>query len=383
MLEKHEYFFLIVDDQDLVIQLIRGILRNNGYRKIYTAGSGKAALAIFKKSKIDFVITDWQMPNMSGDELLTKIRSDPKYHNLPVLMVTEEMSEEKVIYAVEEGVDGYQQKPFTEERIMGAIESILRKRLNPDEMQHQIQKLSLFKIYKKYGDAIDYAQKLLMQKEHPTVLSILAECYFNVGDLENARKYIARLMEIKTDSKALNLLGKICMKEEKYEEALQYFKQASVKNPLNRKRKIELGNVYVQLGLADEATEIFDAIAKSNPTDLNLVDMGKVYLNSGNIKKVGKFLEQVVDPIPETIEVFNKYAVELRKIGEKEEAIQQYMKCLSIVPGNYVILYNLGRVYFEIDRYKEAIAALEESIKSQPMESARKLLDYIRKSKSK
>lgn len=383
MLEKQEYTFLIVDDQNLVIQLIRGILRNNGYRKIHTAESGKAALAILKKSKIDFIITDWQMPNMSGDELLTKIRSDPKYHRLPVLMVTEEMSEEKVIYAVEEGVDGYQQKPFTEERIMYAIKSILRKRLNPDEMQYQIQKLSLFKIYKKYSDAIDYALKLLMQKKHPTVLSILAECYFNVGDLENARKYIDRLMEIKTDSKSLNLLGKICMKEEKHEEALQYFKQASIKNPLNRKRKIELGNVYVELGLADEATEIFDAIAKSNPTDLNLVDMGKVYLNSGNIKKAGKFLEQVVDPIPETIEVFNNYAVELRKIGEEEEAIQQYMKCLSLVPGNYVILYNIGRVYFEIGRYEEAIAALEESIESQPMESARRLLDYVRKARSK
>jgi len=378
MLESKKYVFLIVDDQDLVIQLIRGILRNNGYRKIYTANSGKGALSILKKSKIDFVITDWHMPNMSGAELLTKIRSDPNDYHLPVMMVTEEMSEDKVIYAVEEGVDGYQQKPFTEERIMDAIRSIFRKRLNPNEMQHQIQKLSLLRIYERYDEATDYAQQLLKEKEHPTVLSILAECYFNLGDLENARKCADRLMDIKTDSKALNLLGKICMKEEKYDEALQYFKQSSVKNPLNRSRKIELGKVYVQLGLADEATEIFDAIVESNPTDLNLVEMGRVYLNSGEIRKAGKFLEQAADPIPETLEVFNKYAVKLRKIGEYEQAIQQYQKCLSLVPGNHVILYNLGRVYFEIGRYEEALAALEESIRSQPMETARRLLDYIR-----
>jgi tetratricopeptide (TPR) repeat protein len=298
-------------------------------------------------------------------------------------MVTEEMSEDKVIYAVEEGVDGYQQKPFTEERIMDAIKSIFRRRLNPDKMQHQIQKLSLLKIYERYDEAIDYAQQLLKEKEHPTVLSILAECYFNRGDFENARKYIDRLMDMKIDSKALDLLGKICMKEEKYDEALQYFKQSSVKNPLNRNRKIELGNVYVKLGLANEATEVFEAIAESNPTDLNLVDMGKVYLNSGNIKKAGKFLEQASDPIPETLEVFNKYAVELRRIGKYEGAIQQYLKCLSLVPGNPIILYNLGRVYFEIERNEEAIVALEECIKSEPMESARRLLDYIRKTKSK
>lgn len=383
MLKKDQYVFLIVDDQDVVIQLMRSILRNNNYRKVYTARDGKSALGMLDKNKIDFVITDWQMPNMTGIELLTKIRSHPKYHHLPVLMVTEEMTEEKVIYAVEEGVDGYQQKPFTEERIIDAIKSIFRGRLNPDEMQYQIQKLSLLKIYERYDEAIDYAQQLLSQKEHPAVLSILGECYFNVEDFENARKYIDRLLEIKIDSRALNLLGKICMKEDKQEEALQYFKQASIKNPLNRARKIELGNVYVELGLADEATEIFDAIIASDPTDLNLVDMGSVYLNSGNIKKAGKFLKQVVDPIPETLEVFNKYAVELRKIGEYEEAIQQYLKCLSLVPGNHVILYNLGRVYFEIGRYDEALVALEESVKSKPMESAQRLLDYIGKAKLK
>jgi two-component system chemotaxis response regulator CheY len=265
MLDRQNYTFLIVDDQDLIIQLIRGILRRNGYRKHSTANSGKAALAILKKTNIDFVITDWEMPKMSGVELLIKIRSDSKHHNLPVLMVTGEMTEDKVIYAVEEGVDGYQQKPFTEERIMDAIRSIFRKRLNPDEIQHQIQKLSLLKIYERYDEAKDYAQQLLMQKEHPTVLSILAECYFNSGDFENARKYIDRLMDIKMDSKALNLLGNICMKEEKYEEALQYYKQASIKNPLNRSRKIELGKVYVKLGLANEATEIFSD--RSNSTN--------------------------------------------------------------------------------------------------------------------
>ncbi len=383
MLKDSQYDFLIVDDQAVVIQPMRTILRNNGYRKVYTAKDGKSALGILDKNKVDFVITDWQMPNMTGIELLTKIRSHPKYHHLPVLMVTEEMSEEKIIYAIEEGVDGYQQKPFTEERIIDAIKRIFRGRLNPDEMQHQIQKLSLLKIYERYDEAIDYAQQLLTQKEHPAVLSILVECYFNVEDFENARKNIDRLLEIKNDSKALNLLGKICMKEEKYEEALRYFKQASVKNPLNRKRKIELGNVYVELGLADEATEIFDAIMASDPTDLNLMDMGNVYLNSGNIEKAGKFLKQVVDPFPETLEVFNKYAVELRKIGEYEEAIQQYLKCLSLVPENHVILYNLGRVYFEIGRYEEALVALEESVKSKPMESAQILLDYIGKAKLK
>jgi tetratricopeptide (TPR) repeat protein len=89
----------------------------------------------------------------------------------------------------------------------------------------------------------------------------------------------------------------------------------------------------------------------------------------------------VIDPIPQTVETFNKYAVELRKIGQHEAAIQQYLKCLSLAPGNHVILYNLGRIYFEIGRIEEAIVALEECIKSNPTAPARRLLDHLMKNK--
>jgi len=349
----------------------------NGYKNIREAKNGAIALKIIEKNKIDFAIIDWHMPVMNGIELVTKIRSDPKNHTMPVLMVTGEMSEEKVIYAIEEGVDAYEQKPFNENRIMSAIKAIFRNRLNPDEMHYEIQKLSQLKLFGKQTRAIEYAEQLLKKKRHPSVLTILIECYYNQRNFNKAKEYIDELLELRNDSKALNYLGKICMEEDNFEEALQYLRQSSGRNPLNRQRKIELAKVYAKLGLADEAVEIFDEIKQSDPTDLELVEMGKVYLAAGKIKEAGAFLRQTLDPLPESVMTYNKFAIELRKIGEYGEAIRQYQRCLKIAPQHHAILYNLGRIYFEIGRYAEASVALEESIKSRATPNAQNLLDYI------
>ena len=369
--------FLVVDDQEKICDIQAMILRRNGYKNIYLAHSGKRALSMLKRVSIDFIITDWHMPNMSGIELLIAIRNDPSYQDIPVLMVTEEMSEEKVFYAIEEGVDGYQEKPFTEEKILKAIENIFQKRLYRNELQHKLQKLSSLKLQKKYDDALMFAQVILSHEESTEALFISSECYFQKKDYENAKIYIKKALKEKKDSKFLNLLGEIYMAEGKFEKAVEHLKESSSMNPLNLNRKIELGNAYLQLGLLDDATETFSHVKESAPTDLNYIKMGSAYLAAGDIKKAGEYIKQAVDPIPETISTFNNYAIELRRIGEVEEAINQYKKCLSIYPNHYIILYNLGKAYFEMGNYEEAKKALTKSIASKPISEVKKLLAHV------
>ena len=368
---------LIVDDQNEVSKMLNKILRRNGYKNIYLADSGKKALFMLNKFPINFIITDWHMPNMTGIELLITIRRDQRYQDIPVLMVTEEMSKEKVVYAIEEGIDGYQEKPFSEKSIIDAIKKILYKKLHPDPLQYKIQKLSSLKLQKKYDEALAFAKEILRQGENPDILFISSECYLYKKDCENAKKYIQKALEIRRDSKALNLLGKIYMAEKKFEESIEYLKEASLMNPLNLNRKIEVGNVYLKLGLIDEASETFSYIKESDPTDLNYINMGSAYLDSGDVRKAGEYIEQATDPIPETISVFNNYAIELRKIGAFEEAINQYNKCLALYPKHHVILYNLGKAYFEKGKYKEAKTALEKSIAAKPLDQVKRLLVHV------
>lgn len=119
---------LVVDDFATMRKIVRNILKQIGFTNIVEADDGANALSIIKEDKIDFVVTDWNMPNMTGLELLKNIRAQENAKNLPVLMVTAEGLAENVVDAVKAGVDNYIVKPFTAETIQAKIEQIFAKR---------------------------------------------------------------------------------------------------------------------------------------------------------------------------------------------------------------------------------------------------------------
>lgn len=118
---------LVVDDFGTMRRIIKNILLEIGYHNIEEAEDGEIALQKLKAGGIDFVVTDWNMPNMSGLELLTAIRLDEALKNIPVLMVTAEAAKENVIHAVQAGVSNYIVKPFTATVLKDRVDAILAK----------------------------------------------------------------------------------------------------------------------------------------------------------------------------------------------------------------------------------------------------------------
>lgn len=116
---------LTVDDFSTMRRIIRNMLRQLGYNNIFEAEDGVTALGLLQREKVDFVISDWNMPNMSGLELLKAIRADDNLKAIPVLMVTAEALKENVVEAVKAGVNNYVVKPFTAETLKEKIDSIL------------------------------------------------------------------------------------------------------------------------------------------------------------------------------------------------------------------------------------------------------------------
>jgi len=107
-----EMNILVVDDFSTMRRIVKNILRQLGFNNIIEADDGTTALAKLKSEKVDFVITDWNMPKMTGMELLKEIRQDPDLKDMPVLMVTAEALQENIIAAVKAGVNNYIVKPF-------------------------------------------------------------------------------------------------------------------------------------------------------------------------------------------------------------------------------------------------------------------------------
>ncbi|NDY58030.1 response regulator [Desulfovibrio sulfodismutans] len=118
---------LVVDDFSTMRRIIKNILRQLGFSNIHEADDGTTAWETLNKTKIDFVISDWNMPNMPGIELLRKVRGSEEFANLPFLMVTAEAQQENIIEAVQAKVSNYIVKPFTAETLGQKIDKIFDK----------------------------------------------------------------------------------------------------------------------------------------------------------------------------------------------------------------------------------------------------------------
>ena len=106
--------FLVVDDFSTMRRIVRNLLKELGYTNVEEAEDGAIALQKLKSGgAFDFVVTDWNMPNMDGLTLLQSVRADPALKHLPVLMITAEAKKENIIAAAQAGASGYIVKPFT------------------------------------------------------------------------------------------------------------------------------------------------------------------------------------------------------------------------------------------------------------------------------
>lgn len=115
---------LIVDDFSTMRRIIKNILRQLGFNNIVEADDGTSAWDILTKDQIDFIISDWNMPQMTGIELLRKVRASEEFGDLPFLMVTAEAQQENIIEAVQAKVSNYIVKPFTAETLGQKINKI-------------------------------------------------------------------------------------------------------------------------------------------------------------------------------------------------------------------------------------------------------------------
>ena len=118
---------LIVDDFSTMRRIIKNLLRDLGFTNTAEADDGTTALPMLQSGSFDFLVTDWNMPGMTGIDLLRAVRADDRLKTLPVLMVTAEAKRDQIIEAAQAGVNGYVVKPFTAQVLKEKIEKIFER----------------------------------------------------------------------------------------------------------------------------------------------------------------------------------------------------------------------------------------------------------------
>ena len=115
---------LVVDDFSTMRRIVRNILRQLGFQNVVEADDGTSAWEVLNREKNDFIVSDWNMPQMTGIDLLRKVRSSEQFANIPFLMVTAEAQQENIIEAVQAKVSNYIVKPFTADTMKLKIDKI-------------------------------------------------------------------------------------------------------------------------------------------------------------------------------------------------------------------------------------------------------------------
>ncbi len=123
--------FLVVDDFSTMRRIVRGLLKEMGCDNIEEAEDGVVALAMLKAQRFDFVITDINMPNMNGFELLKALKAEAGLKHIPVLIVTAEARKEDIVLAAQTGAAGYIVKPFTKATLEEKVQKIMQKLATP------------------------------------------------------------------------------------------------------------------------------------------------------------------------------------------------------------------------------------------------------------
>jgi two-component system chemotaxis response regulator CheY len=119
--------FLVVDDFSTMRRIVRNLLKESGFSEADEAEDGVVALQKLRNGSFDFVVSDINMPNMNGFQLLAEIKKDEKLKHIPVLMVTAEARKEDIVLAAQQGAAGYIVKPFTKATLEDKLNHILKK----------------------------------------------------------------------------------------------------------------------------------------------------------------------------------------------------------------------------------------------------------------
>ena len=359
------------------------MLKNNGYKNYTIATSAANALKKLKKDReINFIILDWEMPFMNGIELLNHLRKSEYYADIPVLMLIEDITDKKILYAIGEGADGYMEKPFSEKELLIIINQVLQAKLQPDPMRYHIQRIHSLRLQRQINEAISEAKKILEKHNNESIMLALSQCYLTKKNFRDAKLTTQKAIDMSGSYQAYHLFGKICIEEGSFEESIEYLQKAYEINPMLTDALIDMGKAYLNLGNTKEATDLFGALQDSDLTDFNYTSIASAYLGTGDMSTAGKYLEEARAPMLESIGIFNKYAIELRKAGQLDEAIEQYKRCLRIDPLNHILILNTALTYTELKNFEEAEKLLVKCLDIDPnYENAKRLLNFVRSKK--
>ncbi len=379
MIDIREINVLLVDDMPSMTKFIYKMLRNLGVGKEhFMAHTGKDALRILAAEQIDLIFLDYNMPEMSGSDLLSCIREDRRLRDVPVIMVTAEAYSDFVAEIGESEVDAYILKPITVQVLEEKINFVVDKINNPAPVDYHLKRAREFGDEGDYESAVKEAQ--LAMEANPNVTKPMRELgyiHYQNNNLEEAKKWFEKAAGLnKLDVISFHYLGQIFLQQDDIEKAVYYLDKAMKISPRHLDRGIDFARTLVRLGLKKKAIEVFNKALDLSASTAELKEEIMDYCIENDMPEYSiKLLEGLVNDQPKRVDLLIKLGQQLEKINDLSRAVSYLSRASQMDTKNIEVKIHLGKSYLSMKKPMLAERPLKEVLKIQPdNEAARELL---------
>ena len=370
MIDINEMTVLIVDDMISMCKSIHSMLKVIKYgKKCFYANNGKEALGILQKEPVDLVLLDYNMPEMTGAEVLSQIRGDRNLRDLPVIMVTAHAYHDYVAEAAESVIDAYLLKPLTIKALQEKISLVVEKANDPPPMVYHLKRAHSFEEEGDIDAAVSEA-KLAMEAEPSSSRPIrgLGYYYFKNSNLKEAERWLLKAAEMNyMDVFAFHYLGELYLKTNDIEKAQHYFEKAMSISPRHLTRGINFGKTLVQMKMIARAIQVFDQALKLSGSTIELREEIADFCIEDEINEyAAKLLESIIREKPDRTDLFFKLAKALENLGNIKKAITYLVRADGADKKNIEIKIHLAKNYLTLGKPIFAEKALKKVLRISP-----------------
>lgn len=374
---------MVVDNQlDMRLIVVHQLHKLN-FSHVVQASDGMEALESLRSlAPMTAIFCSMDLPQMSGLELLTEIREDERIVRPPFCVTMSDVSKDKLMFAVETGVDEILVKPYT----LGDIIPKLRRAFtsfhnpkNPEkiyELAKECLRLAELdkgqEIYQQLGASAPSAARPMVG---------LAKTFIKRNDLNKALEYLETAEKNNPHYVHLySIRGDIYALKQEYDEATKWYKKAIDLSPLNPARYASAAEILLKQEKYENLIEILD-IALKNKVSFNELYhyLSQAHYYQKDYQKSAKYIRKAVDKDPDNTTYLNQLALSLKESGDLEEARKYYNKVIKMDPDNKQALFNKAIMLAQSEKHEDAIKILERLILKYPdFERAQKKLEELK-----
>lgn len=379
MIDLQQMNVLIVDDMPSMTKFIYKMMKKLGFGKeFFVANSGREAMDILAMETVHLVLLDYNMPDMSGSEVLSRIREDNKLRDILVVMVTAEAYSDFVAEMGEAEVDAYILKPITVQVLEEKIKQVIDKVNNPSPVDLHLKRARDLVESGNYEFAIDEAR--LAMEANPNLTRPIRELgyiYYKNNELEEAKTWFEKAAGLnKLDVFSCHYLGQIYLKQDDIEKAVYYLDKAMKISPRHLERGIDFAKTLVKMGKKKKAIEVFNSTLELSGSTTGLKEEIVDYsIQNGMTEYAIKLLETLIYEKPKRSDLLLKLGKQLEMKNEISKAVTHLNRASQLDKENIEVRIHLGKDYLTLKKPMLAERPLREILEMEPgNEIARELL---------